>query len=194
MIPIQLNYEKTKKGELNSCQDFDLPYAYKELNCVRRGDVRSTWKTPLWMNFFMGVVASAIGIGLWVAIQYDPFSLHSSIFIKIILGLIAMLFLIISLYLGYISLTRGLLVLDRQTRELTFFRFWFSFRPHRRIHLDDIKALLWREFHALGSQDDPGHTYKILVAKLQDGRFASIAIDSPLTIEIELKQAIGLAK
>ncbi len=190
MIPIQFNYGKAK-GELRSVMDFDLPYAYHDLNCVSRGEVRSTWKTALWVNFFMAAVSSAIGIGIWIAYQYDPFAQLTSLFAKFILGLIGVLFSAVSLLLALFSLTRGRLVLDRDSRELFFYRFWFSFRPHRRLRVDDLKALSWRKFDSPGDNDDPGHTYQVLVAELRDGRFVSIAIDSPPSIEIELKQAMG---
>ena len=73
MIPIELNYEKTK-GWIRTATDFDLPYAYHALHREEPGEVRSTWKTALWVNFFMGAVASAIGFGIWIALQYDPFA------------------------------------------------------------------------------------------------------------------------
>lgn len=60
--------------------------------------------------------------------------------------------------------------------------------------LDEIEALSWRKLMSPSTLDDYRHTYKILVAKLSDGRLASIAIDSSPSIETELKQAIGLSE
>lgn len=76
MTPIQLNYGKTK-GKLRGGTDFDLSYAYHDLNRVERGEVRSTWKTALCVNFFMSTIAVTIGLGLWIAAQYDPFAQQS---------------------------------------------------------------------------------------------------------------------
>jgi hypothetical protein len=193
MIPIQLSNGKTK-DELRSVMDFDLPYAYHGLHREKLGEVYSTWKTSLWVNFFMGGLAIAIGCGIWIAYQYEPFEQQSSFVAKLVLGLVGALFFCVSVFLGLFSLTRGRLVLNLNSRELSFYRFWFSFHPHRRIRLDDIKNLLRREVISVGSADDPGHTYDILVAELRDGRLASIAIDSPFSIETKLNQAIGSIK
>ena len=131
MIPILYNHRK-EKGKLRRVTDFDLPYAYHNLTCVTRGVVRSKWKPPLWINLLMAAIAVAIGFGLWIAAQHDPFALQSSFAAKLILGLIGMLFFVVAIYLGFLSLIRGQLVLDRASRELHFYRFWFSISPHRR--------------------------------------------------------------
>lgn len=191
MIPIELSYEP-KKGWFRPVADFDLPYAYHDLHLEKLGEVCSTWKTKLWKNFFMAGFASVIGLGIWIAIQYDPFAQQSSLGAKLAIGLVGSLFFCVFLFLGYNSLSRARLTLNLDSRELSFYRFWFSFRPHRFIRLDDIKTLSRRQVLGISSADDSGHTYNILVAELRDGRLASIAIDSPLSIEIELRQAIEL--
>jgi hypothetical protein len=135
-------------------------------------------------------LAVIIGIVVWTAYQYDPFSQQTSLVAKVVLGVVGFLFCCISILLGIFSLTRGRLVLDRKLRELRFYRFWFSIRPHRRILIDDIESLSHRTSCSHGDSHEPGYDYDILVAKLKDTRLASIAIDSPYSIENELKAAL----
>lgn len=172
--------------------DFDLPYAYQDLNNASIGSLRSVWKTALWVNFLTGGLSLIIGLGMWIAYQYDPFAQQTSMIAKILLGIIGFLFCGISIFLGIFSLHRGRLELDRELRELRFYRFWFSLRPQRRILVDDIEALSHRNVGSPGDSHEPGRDYDILVAKLKDERLASIAINSPYSIENELKKALSL--
>ena len=193
MIPFHFNYgPKKDDGSPRHPADFDLPYAYHALGPeVRRGE-RSTWKTRAWVNCFCAAVASVIGYGFWFAFTHEYFGTEAPLLGRLAYWIFALILFAAFLLLSLMSLTRGRLVLDRRSRELTFYRFWFSLRPHRKLGLDGIRALSRRAFESPGGADDPGHTYDILVAELQDGRVASIAIDSPLSIEIEVQKTAGL--
>lgn len=191
MIPFQINYRNTKDGS-GGLSDFDLPYAYQDLNSKSIGSARSVWMTALWVNFLTGGLSIVIGYVMWTAYQYDPFSHQNLLVAKIVIGVVGFLFCCMSIFLGIFSLLRGRLVLDKELGELRFYRFWFSFRPHRRILIDDIEALSHRTVCSPGDSHEPGRDYDILIAKLKDKRLASIAINSPYSIENELMKAIGL--
>jgi len=190
MIPVQGNDREPRDG-LAGLSDFDLPYAYQNLKAVSGDSPPSVWKTPLWQNLLAASLAVIIGLVVWTAWQYDPFSQQTSLLAKVVLGVVGFLFCSISVALGLFSLMRGQLVLERELRELRFFRFWFSIRPHRRICIDEIESLSHRSTCSPGNTDDQGHAYDILVARLKDQRLASIAIDSCYSIEKELKAALG---
>ncbi len=149
------------------------------------------WATPLWLNFLTGGVSCSFGWVLWYAYQHDPLSHQSHLMVKILLVFIGFLLCCGSIFLGIFSLTRGRLVLDKTLRELRFYRFWFSFRSHRRVFIDDIDALFHRTVSSPGDNHEPGEGYDILFAKLKDGRLVSIAINSTYSIENEIKKALA---
>lgn len=190
MIPFQTKYDNTNNGR-GGLTAFDLPYAYQDLNSELIEESRSVWKTPLWLNLMTGGLAGILGWILWLAYQHDPLSHQTVLIVKILLVVVGLLFFGAAFFLAIFSLARGRLVLDKDLRELRFYRFWFSLRHHRQLRIDDIEALVHKTVCSSGDNHEPGRDYDVLVGKLKDGRLASIAINSPYSIEKELKIALG---
>ena len=118
-------YYNSPKSGSSGVSDFDLPYAYQDLNNEQVGNARSVWKTPLWLNFLTGGVSCSMGYAVWFAYQYNPLSLQTIWIAKFLLVLIGCLFSCASIFLAVFSVFRGQLVLDKNLRELRFDRFWF---------------------------------------------------------------------
>jgi hypothetical protein len=165
-------YYNSPKSGSSGVSDFDLPYAYQDLNNEQVGNARSVWKTPLWLNFLTGGVSCSMGYAVWFAYQYNPLSLQTIWIAKFLLVLIGCLFSCASIFLAVFSVFRGQLVLDKNLRELRFYRFGFSSRSHRRIAVDDIETLFNKTVPSPGDSHDPGRDYEILAATLKDGRRA----------------------
>jgi hypothetical protein len=140
--------------------------------------------TPLWQNYLF---LAFLVIGLWsiyVAIYQSEFEhMPDPPWNYVLVGFMILICVgILRVLLGG-ALHRGVLVLDRQHRELRFYRSLFWPREAARLALDDIAALVSRKLEVPDVDPDCNSwTYRIVAAELKDGRLASIAVDSAASI------------
>jgi hypothetical protein len=191
---------KTELSERNrdrpaTIDDFDLHLALHNLKNHSDSPRQRQWVTPLWQNYLF--LAFTI-IGLWsiyVACYQSEFELMPGPpWSYLLWGFLILVGASIMRVLLGGALHRGRLVLDRERRELRFYRSLIWPRAVACLALDDIAALVARRLDAADADpDSSGWTYKIVAAELHDGRLASIAVDSAASI-ISALRAVDSAR